>query len=950
MRVLIIFLLMGCLTLANAANDRIVQKVGQMEFVYTKENGASLTVFGVPMMKDSAFWVAKPMWAGHHYGAIYQPDLIKNATIEDYQGGKKITLHHELPSPKQDYIKGTEVFILLPNNTYRTELEFIIPKSDPGVYEWSIGSLNAIAFIGRKYSVYDGISTFNGTIPVDAPCKDPGGIADIAESTYGRAFKSMTIYSALGPITLSTDTEDDFILFDHRKAQWSQYGEPWFWLGRLERDIEEGKHLSYKMTIQFPEKLSTQLSQSTLTGKTKLTTQSDILAPNYEKSAIVPTPKKIVWTQTLFPLNSKTVIYAGKKSDSNMENAVNFFLRDLNTIYNITPQVVWDTPPLKTRDNIIILENQPSVPIPPHKEGYRISSRKNLVRVSGHDSKGVFYGLTSLLQMIKVNPKGVFIKGAEITDYPSMDFRGYHTFTSHDDNKAMLKFAEDIWGRYKLNYWVWQTDFLIWDSATANAHPEKSMALKEGMAVAEVAQKHFVEIIPCLQTYGHGEWLFTNNQNMDFAEDSTVKDINLYCAANPKAHEFIFNVMDEAIKLFKPKYFHINMDEIELKGGGPLCRHQPGKSDTDIILGEASTYHAWLKDRGIETMMWSDVFLAKGEAPDAANAPSLEESKKRRDGLSKEIIITDWHYAPVKPELYSSLTVWKNEGFRVIGCSWYMPNDIRNLARANYIFNTMGHLQSTWAGHSLTFQEKYPSTWHQWWNFIIAGHYAWTGEDKQIKDLDWTPSQEFIDVWFQKKPRQDTHSGFMVDLSSLVNRSLADNTKLSGWAGYGPQHDLSAFPIKQNRFGETCFKISRNKNGQSAVLLSGLFNPKGNFPATVDIPLNNQKASELRFLINSIYPTQKNKECGEIQIQYQDGSSAVKKLIYWENLWSFDDVFGSRDTRVVWKGFSRAGMPVGVRELIWTNPSPEKSIKSVTVKSYNTEAAPVLLGLTGVNL
>jgi hypothetical protein len=33
---------------------------------------------------------------------------------------------------------------------------------------------------------------------------------------------------------------------------------------------------------------------------------------------------------------------------------------------------------------------------------------------------------------------------------------------------------------------------------------------------------------------------------------------------------------------------------------------------------------------------------------------------------------------------------------------------------------------------------------------------------------------------------------------------------------------------------------------------------------------------------------------------------------------------------------------------MWINPSPAKAIKSVTLTSAETEAAPVLLGITGI--
>jgi hypothetical protein len=347
-------------------------------------------------------------------------------------------------------------------------------------------------------------------------------------------------------------------------------------------------------------------------------------------------------------------------------------------------------------------------------------------------------------------------------------------------------------------------------------------------------------------------------------------------------------------------------------------------------------------------MLWSDVFLAKSEGPDACNASSVEEAKKRRALLPKDVIVCDWHYVPVKPSAYASLTTWRDEGFETIGASWYMPNDIRNLAKGSIEYGVKGHLQCTWAGYNFQVDST-GYDWHQLWNFIYAAHYAWSGDDHPIRQLPFSVPQTFVDIWFDRQPVLQNRPGFQVDLTNLYNRTLNDTPQKTGWLGYGPDVDLSAFINNRDWLGETQFQVTPNKNKQSALLFAGKFNPAGAYPKSLEIGLKGKTTSELHFLMNSAFPTLRNKQVGEIQFRYQDGTKEAMTLIYKRNLWAVDEVGGSPVARIAWKGSTRNGHPIVLRDVIWTNPHKDKPLDAVVINSFGTEASPVLFAITGVN-
>ena len=99
-------------------------------------------------------------------------------------------------------------------------------------------------------------------------------------------------------------------------------------------------------------------------------------------------------------------------------------------------------------------------------------------------------------------------------------------------------------------------------------------------------------------------------------------------------------VLREAVQVFHPRYINIGYDEL-------FC-------DTKTLIRGATRLRDFLAGMGVRTMMWGDLFLYKGEAPDAMNAPNAAEAKLRRESLPKDIVVCDWHYEKAPVEAYKS--------------------------------------------------------------------------------------------------------------------------------------------------------------------------------------------------------------------------------------------------------------------------------------------------------
>lgn len=933
----------------------LVEDVGAMHFYYGHGAGASLTVHGIPVFSGTSLWAVKPRWYGHYYSAGDDPGILTNAKIEEWQGGRKITLTHTglpgLRTPGVSPFSAKETFTLLPDNTYTVTLEFILNKDEPAWIQWGVGDFNVSPLIGKPYTAQYENEKREGVIPVIPR------FMSVADSTVARGFNKLNIDSRLGPIEIESDAQTGIVFFDYRKNVFADINKPLFWMGVLDREFEPLKSHTYFVKMRFPKepqfeaKAAEKISHAPTVAKT-----DSAKVPSWGQDYIIPKPKQIKMTPAKMPLSASTPIYIGKNPGAGIEKAVRFLLKDLKEIYGIESQVVRDDAP-DDESNAIILGEQSrcthpaeqcakaALPLPAHDEGYSLLVDGNRAYIAAKTEKGVFYGVTTLVQLINLQPEGAYLRGAEIVDYPSLDFRGIHCLTGKGKGDEIARAVRDLLARFKINTLCWETEYIIWDSHPELAHPQYGMEKADARKVIKAADENMIEIIPLIQSLGHTEWMFVGGQNLDLAEDPEKPYHS--SPTNPAAYKLVLDVYQEAVDFFKPHTFNIGHDEVTGSGRFPYRSLSSGKTVTQLLIDDIKVYHDWFTQRGIKVMLWGDMFLHQTEATDAHNAETPVEAKARRAGLPRDVIIADWHYAAAEPEEFKSLKIWKDEGLAAVGAGWDSPDNIRNLAKACEIYGAKGYLQTTWAGFNFAITGNEPA-WRQYWSYILAAYYSWSGDTTPDDKLPFRVNEVFSDIWSGVKPDMDRKKGFFVDISPLANRPLDGSAQDGGWMGLGSDIDLSALPKGVNLLGNIMFDIRKNAKGCAALLLAGKFNPVGEYPKSVELAFEPVAVSELHFLMNSSCRTMDGREMGAIVISYEDGSLSRLPLAYGKNVFFTTDFRLGQNVRIVWEGKADSGETVRAWDLVWKNPSPNLKVAKISLESANSEAAPVFLALTGI--
>ncbi len=476
-----------------------------------------------------------------------------------------------------------------------------------------------------------------------------------------------------------------------------------------------------------------------------------------EKSAVVIIPKPQKMT-----LGTGTLILKGNLTSedhyTDSENRIEKTLEALPSGLGIQPKEKKSIPlflGIKGVEPAVSKRLQDEeLTLPDKPEAYALSVSGKGITVIGQDIKGLFYGLMTLRQL-KIDKKGVAVLPyVKIEDYPALEYRGIHIFTGKDALKEQ-KALVDVIALHKMNNLVLQLDFMEFKS-----HPElwyepmgeKQSEIKE---LIQYCKDRFIDITPMVNTPGHAEWIFRDGKHQGICEDPnpTKEGASPYAIYinNDSTYVFLFELYDEVVDLFKPKYFHIGHDEPDLPDYVKFPGRSQGFTVRELLEMDIRRNTEYFKDKNIDIMLWGDTMLHRGDSVDACNAKTKEDAIELRNMLkdiesqpgAPKFCINDWHYASAKPEGYKSLAIWKKEGFPTLACPWYGRDNILYFTQEAINTKSMGLLQTTWAGFNFSIEAN-TSCYEQFSAYLLAADYSWSGRTEKAVNLDYDANTVFF--------------------------------------------------------------------------------------------------------------------------------------------------------------------------------------------------------------
>lgn len=357
------------------------------------------------------------------------------------------------------------------------------------------------------------------------------------------------------------------------------------------------------------------------------------------------------------------------------------------------------------------------------EEGYVLTVGPEGVMVLGETPRGRYYGVMSLVQMMRTEKRSVVAPAVEVVDRPLQKVRGITDDVSRgqistiDDFRRIIRFL----ARYKMNtYAPYLEDMIIFPEHPAIGKGRGALTLADLKDLDTYARRHHVELIPIFQTLGHWENILLLPEYRHLAEFPGAHTLNV-------SDERVYALLDEMIgavaKHTSSPWFHMGADESWDVG---LGANRARVAASDIATVHAQHYHRVaeiVRKHGKRPMMYGDVIL---------DHPAILPQ------LPKDMAVVDWQYWA--GERYPSAVTFRDAGVpfivspAVYNFTGPFPNyvhtliNIRNFALEGYRNGALGLLTSNWndnGGEALRVLNVYG--------------YAWTGA------LAWNPERAEVD-------------------------------------------------------------------------------------------------------------------------------------------------------------------------------------------------------------
>ena len=337
-------------------------------------------------------------------------------------------------------------------------------------------------------------------------------------------------------------------------------------------------------------------------------------------------------------------------------------------------------------------------------ESYKLDITDKIT-VTAKDEIGIYYGLMSVIQMLKINDK-ILEKGTVI-DYPDVELRSMHLDIARKpfSKEWIIRQIKDLsWQKYNaVQLHFSENEGFRIQSDTLDAI--------EGFKYKydDVLSKHdyHIEIVPSLDSPGHSgavlQYLPTDYSCRELfpTDDRRNQCFNIF--TNPEAREFLVNLMTEFIEFFGDagcKHFNIGGDEFLAKFSS-FSNEQYGQ-----IMTYFNDISKIVKDNGMTPRAWNDGLLF-GDYEGYT--------------LDSDIEVCYW----AAPENCASVADFVANGNKVINYSdvymyyvlsrWWQTNAV---PEGDRIYNEWHPGKfSNLSGTAQTFEEPYPE-------YVMGGSYA----------------------------------------------------------------------------------------------------------------------------------------------------------------------------------------------------------------------------------
>jgi hexosaminidase len=244
---------------------------------------------------------------------------------------------------------------------------------------------------------------------------------------------------------------------------------------------------------------------------------------------------------------------------------------------------------------------------PGSREGYHLEISDNGIVISSLSSAGIFYGVQTLRQLIQSEAGTYYLPEVRIDDWPDIAYRG----TMIDMSEGPLATIEEV---------LRQLDFLTcWKANQFYFYNEDSIELKgfpllnaqarfsdsEVRRIVAYGRERHIDVIPCLELYGHQHDLFRLEKYSDLADFPHGGEFD---PGNARAQAVLNDWISQFIQLFPSRFVHIGFDETwEISQAAK--REDSKSTPAKLFVRQLNNVASQFRAAGRTVLAWGDIIV-----------------------------------------------------------------------------------------------------------------------------------------------------------------------------------------------------------------------------------------------------------------------------------------------------------------------------------------------------
>jgi hypothetical protein len=245
-------------------------------------------------------------------------------------------------------------------------------------------------------------------------------------------------------------------------------------------------------------------------------------------------------------------------------------------------------------------------------QAYRLKLARTGITITANAPAGLFYGVETLVQLVKTEGEGWRLPGGEIIDWPDVQYREiFWDEQFHLDHLDVIKQAIRRAAFFKINAFTLRlNEHFEYASALALVDPY-ALSPAQLQELTDYAGHYYVQLVPYLDGPAHVNFILQRDEYTNLRE--FPEEAFEMCSTNPGTYKLLEGMLQDLMNANKgATYFHLSTDEAWFvgKADNDQCheavRAKELGSPSKLWVEYANQTANFLKDHGRQVIFWGE--------------------------------------------------------------------------------------------------------------------------------------------------------------------------------------------------------------------------------------------------------------------------------------------------------------------------------------------------------